>query len=49
MQVMTAVGIDVSKAWLDVATRTGRVGTRFANDAVGHAAMVAAVQPLGPA
>ena len=48
MQVTTAVGIDVSKAWLDVATRTGRVGTRFANDPVGHAAVVAAVQPLAP-
>jgi transposase len=42
------VGIDVSKQWLDVATRTGRVGTRFANDAAGQAAVLVAVTPLEP-
>jgi transposase len=48
MQVASAVGIDVSKAWLDVATRTGQVGTRFSNDAAGQAAVLAAVTPLEP-
>jgi transposase len=48
MRAATAVGIDVSKKWLDVATRTGSVGTRFANDGAGQAAVLVAMTPLEP-
>jgi transposase len=48
MRVTTAVGIDVSKKWLDVATRTGSVGKRFANDAAGQTAVLVVVTPLEP-
>lgn len=47
MQVARAIGIDVSKQWLDVALGpTGRV-ERFANTASGHEAVVAHVAPSG--
>lgn len=46
--VMT-VGIDVAKAHLDLAWYPGGPAQRFANTPAGHAALVAAVQPLAPA
>lgn len=49
MSEKRAGGIDVSKAWLDVATRPGRPVARFANTAAGHAEVVAhlAALPVG--
>lgn len=44
------VGIDVAKAHLDVAALGAKLGAeRFDNDAEGHTALVAALQPLGVA
>lgn len=43
------VGIDVSKAHLDVAVRPGGVGFRVANDPAGHAELVARLRPTAPA
>ena len=49
MSETRAGGIDVSKAWLDVAARPGRPVVRFANTAAGHAAVGAhlAALPVG--
>lgn len=41
------VGVDVSKAWLDVALRPGP-SFRLPNDAAGHAELVTRLAPLGP-
>ncbi len=43
------VGIDVSKAWLDVAGRPGPAPRRVANDADGIAGLVADLRRLAPA
>ena len=44
------VGIDVAKAHLDVAALGAKLGAeRFENDAEGHTALAAALQPLGVA
>ena len=44
------LGIDVAKAHLDVAALGAKLGAeRFDNDAEGHTALVAALQPLGVA
>jgi transposase len=44
------VGIDVAKAHLDVAALGAKLGAEcFGNDAEGHTALVAALQPLGVA
>src|SRR3954469_13153701 len=43
------VGIDISKADLDTATRPGHQVARHANDPAGIAALVARLQPLTPA
>ena len=44
------VGIDVAKAHLEVTALGAKLGAeRFANDAEGHTALVAALQPLGVA
>src|SRR3954468_16356527 len=43
------VGIDISKAHLDAATRPARPMDRHANDPAGIAALVARLEPLGPA
>jgi len=43
-----AVGIDVSKAALDVALRPGRAAWRCANDEAGIAELVGRLRPLGP-
>jgi transposase len=44
------VGIDVAKAHLDVAALGAKLGPeRFDNDAEGHTALLAALQPLGAA
>lgn len=43
------VGIDVSKAFLDTATRPGSKPERDANDPAGVAALVARLKPLAPA
>jgi transposase len=43
------VGIDISKAHLDTATRPGHPVARHANDPAGIAALVAQLQPLAPA
>jgi transposase len=48
-QTPTFVGIDVSKAHLDVAARPGGTSFRVANDPAGLAALVERVRPLGPA
>jgi transposase len=42
------VGIDVSKAWLDVATRLGPAPRRVANDPDGIAGLVADLRALAP-
>jgi transposase len=49
MRVERAVGIDVSKAWLDVAVGAAGAVERYANTATGQAAIVAALsqQPAG--
>jgi transposase len=49
MSTKRAAGIDVSKAWLDVAGRPGRSVERFANTVEGHAEVVAylAALPIG--
>ena len=42
------VGIDVAKAHVDVAALGAKLGAeRFANDAEGQTALLAALQPLG--
>ena len=47
---LVVVGIDVAKAHLDVAALGAKLGAeRFQNDAEGHTALVAALQPLGVA
>ena len=43
------IGIDVAKAWLDVAGTAGETVRRFANDPDGIAALVAALRPQAPA
>lgn len=43
------VGIDVSKAHLDVAVRPGGVAFRVANDPPGHAELVERLRPMAPA
>ena len=43
------VGIDVSKAHLDVAARPAAAASRVANDPPGHAELVARLRPLAPA
>jgi transposase len=43
------VGIDISKAYLDTATRPGHQVARHANDPAGIAALVARLKPLAPA
>ena len=43
------VGIDISKAYLDTATRPGHQVARRANDPAGIAALVARLKPLAPA
>ena len=44
------VGIDVAKAYLDVAALGAKLGAeRFDNDAEGHTGLLAALQPLGVA
>jgi transposase len=43
------VGIDVSKAHLDVAARPGGAAFRVANDPAGHADLVERLRPLSPA
>ena len=43
------VGIDVSKATLDLATRPSDTAERFTNDAPGIAAVVAHLQQVAPA
>jgi transposase len=43
------VGIDVSKAALDVAVRPAGVAFRVANDPAGHAELVERLRPLAPA
>ena len=45
----TFVGIDVSKAHLDVAARPAAAAFRVANDPAGHAALVERLRPLAPA
>src|SRR5512147_2919293 len=42
------VGIDVSKAHLDIARRPGHQVDRHTNDPAGIAALVARLQPLAP-
>jgi hypothetical protein len=42
------VGIDVSKAALDVAVRPGGLAFRVANDPAGHAELVGRLRPLAP-
>jgi transposase len=42
------IGIDVAKGWLDVASTTEAQVVRFANDAAGVAALVAALQGRSP-
>ncbi|CCG36453.1 transposase IS116/IS110/IS902 domain protein [Xanthomonas citri pv. mangiferaeindicae LMG 941] len=43
------VGIDVAKAHVDVAVLgAARAPQRFDNDAQGHSALAAILQPLGP-
>ena len=42
------IGIDVAKAWLDVASTAGEAVRRFANDPDGIAALVAALRPQAP-
>jgi transposase len=47
---LAVVGIDVAKAHLDVAALGAKLGAeRFENDAEGHTALAAALQPLGVA
>jgi transposase len=49
-RLLVVVGIDVAKAHLDVAALGAKLGAeRFQNDAEGHTALVAALQPLGVA
>jgi transposase len=44
------LGIDVAKAYLDVAALGAKLGAeRFENDTEGHTALLATVQPLGVA
>src|SRR5512146_3096147 len=43
------VGIDISKAHLDTATRPGHLVARHTNDPAGIAALVARLKPLTPA
>jgi transposase len=45
----TFVGVDVSKAHLDVAARPGGAPFRLANDPAGVAALVERLRPLSPA
>jgi transposase len=47
-ETLTFVGIDVSKAHLDVAVRPSGVHFRVANDPAGHAALVDRLRPLAP-
>ena len=47
-QTATFVGIDVSKAHLDVAVRPAGAAFRVANDPAGLAELVARLKPLGP-
>jgi len=46
MVVERAVGIDVSKAWLDVAVRPSGTVERFPNTGEGHAALVARLRAI---
>ncbi len=46
MEERRAGGIDVAKAWLDLAARPGRQPERFPNTAAGQAALVARVQAV---
>jgi transposase len=47
-EMLVVVGIDVAKAHVDVAVLgSARPAQRFANDADGHSALAAALQPLG--
>jgi transposase len=47
-EVLTSIGIDVSKAHLDVAVRPAGTAFRVANDPAGHAALVERLAPLSP-
>jgi transposase len=48
MSGSTVVGIDVSKAYVDVVTIGAKLeAERFANEVEGHSALAAALQPLG--
>jgi transposase len=47
-EALTFVGIDVSKAHLDVAVRPAGTASRLTNDPAGLAALVARLGPLGP-
>jgi transposase len=49
IEPMSFVGIDVSKARLDVAARPGGAAFRVANDPAGLAALVERLRPLAPA
>lgn len=48
-RMMTYLGIDVSKAQLDVHVRPSGATLQVANDAAGHAALVTWLQPQAPA
>jgi transposase len=48
-ELLIFVGIDVSKATLDVALRPSGTTVRLTNDPAGHAALVARLTPLAPA
>jgi transposase len=48
-QTLTFIGIDVSKAHLDVAVRPAGTASRLTNDPVGLAALVERLTPLAPA
>jgi transposase len=48
-QTPNFVGIDVSKAHLDVAARPAAAAFRVTNDPAGHAALVERLRPLAPA
>jgi transposase len=47
-ETLTFIGIDVSKAHLDVAVRPAGTAFRLANDPAGHAALVERLAPLNP-
>lgn len=47
-QPRSYVGIDIAQATLEVAVRPSGTCRQYANEAAGHAALIAELQPLGP-